>query len=239
MTGKSNAQATDFAQYDCDGQYHSLFEELDSGKIVVMEFVMDCQLCVDAGVALEALFTEFHQQYPGILRVYQFAYSPLLDCIDMKMFRDTNSFQSEVFEENSHLMAHYGGFGMPTIGVAAGSNHQDIYSSVGFIASDTAQLGTVLRNYMTTISVNELNPDKFISANYNSTLQELNVISNSNNETVLELFNSAGSKVMTTTMKNILGEETSISLNNFSPGLYFAHFNSSKRTSIIQFLISK
>jgi hypothetical protein len=157
-----NAQtAEDFAQYDCDGNYHELYQELDSGKIVVMEFIMNCQLCIDAGNLLEIVLSQFDQQHPGVIRFYQFSYSSLLGCSDMYLFRDTNNFHSIVFEENGHQLNHYGGFGMPTVGVAAGADHKDIYSHVGFFSGDTAQLGTALRNYFATISVSETEFEKY------------------------------------------------------------------------------
>lgn len=234
ISAKSLAQANDFAQYDCDGQYHHLFGELDSGKVVVMEFVMDCQLCVDAANDLEILLSQFQQQYPGVIRVYQFAYSTLMDCDDMKAFRDSGNFQSEVFEENNHLMAHYGGFGMPTIGVAAGPNHLDIFSSVGFMTSDTAQLGIALRNYFATISVSETEAEPFVSVYPNPAGDKLGVYSDSDEEVLFELFNTSGAKILYSFLIRDPYQQNLIDLSGIATGLYYAKFSSALKTAIVR-----
>lgn len=158
LTNSGQAQSTiiDFTQYDCNGQFHNLYSELDSGYVVVMEFIMTCSSCVLAGHALETIIADLETQYPGKIRFYQFAYSNAYDCSIMTGFKDTNSFQSTVFEENGHMLAAFGGFGMPTIGIVGGSNHGIIYSSVGFTIPDTALISSSLHNYFATISSNPL-----------------------------------------------------------------------------------
>lgn len=237
LTIKSNAQAVDFAQDDCDGQFHHLYSQLDSGKVVVMEFVMDCQLCVDGAVALDSLLSQFHQQYPGVIQVYFFAYSDLMDCNDMKAFRDSGNFQAAVFEENSHLMAHYGGFGMPTIGVAAGPAHLDIYSSVGFITADTAQLGTALRNYFATISVSEEEDHPLVYLFPSPVQNELSVITDFVGDTQFDLFNSSGSKVISRSLLMFSGQRNIIDLSEIPSGFYYARFASNNKSMVNKIVV--
>ena len=65
----SRAQTTiiDFNQYDCNGQYHNLYSELDSGYVIVMEFIMTCSSCVLAGHALETIIADLDAQYLKLL----------------------------------------------------------------------------------------------------------------------------------------------------------------------------
>jgi hypothetical protein len=218
LISKSQAQtAVDFTQDDCNGEMHNLYADLDSGKIVVLEFVMDCQLCIDAGTAIQHMLTDLDQQYPGVFKVYQFAYSTLMNCDSMTAFKDTNSFTSYIFGENSHLMAHYGGFGMPTIGVAAGLSHTDIFSQVGFMISDTTQLGSVIRNYISTISVPELSPSGGIEIFPQPAYDGVNIICDKRIE-LIRLVNISGICVLEIPVNDI---KAYINTFNISPGIYF------------------
>ena len=50
--GFSQNNATDFTALDCDGVSHHLFSELDSGKVIVIAWVMPCGPC--GSIALDA-----------------------------------------------------------------------------------------------------------------------------------------------------------------------------------------
>ena len=49
--------ALDFTLPDCDGVSHHLFDELDQGKVVILEFAMipSCQPCISAGGVLQQI----------------------------------------------------------------------------------------------------------------------------------------------------------------------------------------
>ena len=158
ITSASNAQTTamDFTKNDCNGISHHLFSELDSGNVVIMEFVMTCNSCIAAGHAIEAMMTDLEMQYPGKVRLYQIAYTNSYTCTTMDGFKNTNGFSSTVFDQGASLVAYYGGFGMPTVAIAAGANHDILLSNVGFGPSDTTQAGIAIRTFMTTLSSNEM-----------------------------------------------------------------------------------
>ncbi len=153
---KAQTTAMDFTKNDCDGVSHHLFSELDSGNVVIMEFIMTCSSCIAAGHAIETMMTDLEVQYPGKVRLYQIAYTNSYTCATMQGFKNTNNFSSTVFDQGASLVAYYGGFGMPTVAIAAGTNHDVLLSNVGFGASDTAQAGTAIRAFFTTLSASEL-----------------------------------------------------------------------------------
>jgi hypothetical protein len=158
ITSISKAQTTamDFTKYDCDGVSHHLFSELDSGNVIIMEFIMTCSSCIVAGHAIETMMSDLELQYPGKVRLYQIAYTNSYTCATMQGFKSTNGFSSTVFDQGASLVAYYGGFGMPTVAIAAGSNHDVIYTNVGFGPGDTTQAGIAIRTFLTTLSSNEL-----------------------------------------------------------------------------------
>src|SRR4051812_9902427 len=114
--------AMDFTQNDCDGNPHQLYAELDSGYVVVMEFIMTCNACVIGGQALEGMIADIHAQYPGKIKFYQFAYTNSYTCSMMQSFKSVNGFTSSTFDQGANMVAYYGGFGMPTVAIAAGVN---------------------------------------------------------------------------------------------------------------------
>jgi hypothetical protein len=153
--GKSQTTAQDFTQTDCEGMPHHLFSELDSGYCVIMEFVMTCNLCIEGGSAIADLINTLPAQYQSKILFYQFAYTNSYTCSTMIAFKHDNFFNSRVFDQGAHMVAYYGGFGMPTVAIAAGANHDVIYSNVGFMQPDTAYAGPAIRNFFETSGIEE------------------------------------------------------------------------------------
>lgn len=156
VISKAQTTAMDFTKVDCNGQSHQLFSELDSGQVVVMEFIMTCNSCIAAGHAIEAMVTDLQAEYPGRVKWYQIAYTNSYTCATMTGWKNTNGFNSAIFDQGASLVAYYGGFGMPTIAVAAGSGHDVLFTDVGFSVSDTTAIGIAARNFFATSAINEV-----------------------------------------------------------------------------------
>lgn len=147
----SSAQTTamDFNMSDCaTGQMHHLFAELDSGKAAIMEFFMtNCNPCVDAGNALEPMYQNLKQSGCKVL-YYQTGFNDTYHCNVINPWVTTNLFSSVPFDSGAAQVAYYGGFGMPTVVVAAGSTHRILYlANQGFPAGDTATIADSIRTF--------------------------------------------------------------------------------------------
>ncbi len=118
VISKAQTTAMDFTKVDCEGRSHHLFSELDSGQVVIMEFVMTCNSCIAAGHAIEAMVMDLQAEFPGRVKWYQIAYTNSYTCATMTGFKNTNGFNSAIFDQGAALVAYYGGFGMPTVAVA-------------------------------------------------------------------------------------------------------------------------
>ena len=46
IVSSAQTTATNFTANDCSGTPHTLFTELDAGKVVVIAFVMPCATCI-------------------------------------------------------------------------------------------------------------------------------------------------------------------------------------------------
>jgi thiol-disulfide isomerase/thioredoxin len=142
--------AMDFTMSDCLGNTHHLFQEMDSGRVIVLEFFMThCDPCVEAGDKLSGMFLDLVKSYPKKLSFYQFGFSDEYTCTDITNWvNDHNfSFTSVPFDSGDAQVKYYGGFGMPTVVVVGGTKHQVIFSSVGFANKDTNDVSLAIHNF--------------------------------------------------------------------------------------------
>ncbi|MGE0568426.1 MAG: T9SS type A sorting domain-containing protein [Bacteroidia bacterium] len=147
---KSQTTALDFTVMACDNTGpHHLFSDLDNGKVAIIEYFMtNCSPCISAGQTLEAMKSNLIAQFPGKIKSYAFGFTNSYSCSTILSWCSTNSITSIPVDSGAYQVAYYGGMGMPTIVIAAGSNHQILGSPyVGFFTSDTTQMATNIRNF--------------------------------------------------------------------------------------------
>lgn len=152
--------AVDFTKKDCAGTSHHLFSEANNDTIVFLEFVMTCSTCANVGHKIEATIARLQAEYPTkSFRFYQLAYTNSYSCGTMSNWQGANNFSCPAFDSGATLVAQYGGFGMPTVAIVGGANHNLCYNSLGYI--DTAAAGTAVRNLFKSNGVNELSASNF------------------------------------------------------------------------------
>ena len=143
----ANAQstATNWTAVDCTGTSHTLFDDLDSGKIVVLVWVMPCGAC-DAGskMAYNAV-QSFATSHPG--KVVYYLADDLGDagCPALSAFASGNgigpknvtifSNAGEVIDEDD-----FGGTGMPHVVVMGGTDHKIYFNERGTDTEDQAEI---------------------------------------------------------------------------------------------------
>jgi hypothetical protein len=204
---------------------------------------MTCSPCVEAGISLEAMITDLEQEFPGKIRFFQFGYSSSYTCSTMISFKDSNNFHSVPFSDGSHIFPYYGGFGMPTIAVDAGTNHDILFSDVGFLNTDTTQISIAIRNFFAHLSVNNISKTGINILSYpnpatNFLTLQMNLIRNSNVH--IQVFDLNGKFV-----KDILNEnlqsgisEKNIDISSLDNGLYMMKINADGRSEYQKLSIS-
>ncbi len=125
--------ATDFTANDCAGKSHNLFAELNSGKIIVLVWVMPCGTCISDAKAGYDAAQSFATSNPGRV-VYWLAddygnYS----CANLTSWASQNGIvpaNITVFGNAGNLIdeANYGGSAMPHVVVLGGWNHKIHYN---------------------------------------------------------------------------------------------------------------
>ena len=140
MLGSVHAQtvAQNWTKSDCDGNSHTLFTELDSGCIVIMDFAMThCIPCKIATIALTQLDSKYSASHPEKLRHYAMGYINSYTCDDMAQWKLDGNFTIPTMIKCAADVQNYGGMGMPTIVIVGGKDHKILYKRQGFVSKDT------------------------------------------------------------------------------------------------------
>lgn len=130
--------AMDWTKNDCNSNTpHHLYAELDSGFVIVQEYVMmNCTPCITGGNGLKNLVAPFNTSHPGKVRIYQTVYENTTTCNTMNTWAANNNFTaSTLFRQGSAEVNYYGGMGMPTIVVMGGADHSVFYVHQGYSPS--------------------------------------------------------------------------------------------------------
>lgn len=247
LISKAQMTAMDFTMVDCNASAtHNLYSDLNSGKVVIIEFFMtSCSSCIIAGQTLESMKTKLLAQYPGKIKAYAFGFNNTYSCTTVNNWLTTNSITSVPSDSGATQVAYYGGMGMPTIVIAAGTNHKLLGSPyIGFTNSDTTGMATNIRNFLNgPTGINE----------FNSNISELNIFPNPTSNEVKITFNLSEAsntiiEIMDVTgrvVKTFLNEKMStgnftktFNVSNLNNGNYFITINtngfiSRKKISII------
>jgi hypothetical protein len=152
LTIQAQSTAMDWTRNDCDSSIsHHLFDELDSGYVVQIDFDMipNCVTCNASVQQLRPMLAGKHAQYPGRLRYYCVGYLNSYTCNQLRSWKNAQNVDGLVFAGGASEVAYYGGMGMPTIVVLGGGTaHKVYYTEIGFQTSDTARIAQAIDSAM-------------------------------------------------------------------------------------------
>lgn len=229
---KAQTTAMDFTQNDCNGNPHHLFQDLDEGNVVIIEYFMNnCGSCIVAGKKLEALKTDLLAEFPNKIKSYAFGYTNSYSCTTISNWVTSNGFTSIPMNNGANQVAYYGGMGMPTIVVLGGTNHAILGSPyLDFQTSDTTIMGADIRSFFSQLSVKE-----------NSKNSKIKLYPNPTNETITLNFTDLENKIKEISImdvsgrivyiqKTIKGSELSINTALFEKGNYIVNIQTDSET---------
>jgi len=129
---------------DCNGNNHDLFADLDAGKAVLLHFFMDnCNSCIPPAQKTQAMANKIMSFHPGMITGYALPYTNSTTCTSTASWVSSNGLSLYMpYDSGATQVAHYGGFGMPTLVLLGGLNHRVMFSTQSFSASDT----TIMRD---------------------------------------------------------------------------------------------
>src|SRR6185436_8668613 len=108
--------AVDFTANDCDGNSHNLFSELNSGKVIVLCWVMPCGACTGPSLTTLNVVNSYSATNPNTVFMYIVDDYANTSCTSLDSWRNHEGLGSaKSFSNASINMADYGAAGMPKV----------------------------------------------------------------------------------------------------------------------------
>ena len=233
ITSSVSAQSTaqDWTKTDCDGNSHNLFTDLDAGKVVVMEFAMQCNSCATAANALENIKMAYNNSNTGKVDFYLMDYVGNT-CSSINSWITSYGYTMTGIDNCSTEKNYYStGMPMPMIVVVGNNIHKVYYKKTSFSNSDTTNIRNAIdlaiagvtgieekQNGRNTIAIYPNSSDRDALIQY--ALKEAMHVQ-------IEIYNILGEKVQIVASEKQNAGKHEIKLNTsvLSNGIYFLKVN--------------
>lgn len=237
--------ATNFTALDCNGNTHSLFDELDAGKVIVLTWVMPCSACSYFGFPAYNAAESFSLSNPDQVLFYLIDDYANSTCQSITDWGTLNNMQNHTaFSSADISMSDYGTNGMPKVVVVAGSNHAVLYNK-----NDTnieyEDVVTAISNGLNSVAIDEQQQKQLnISAypNPNTGTLAVSFFLNNNGESKLEIFSVLGEKIQELDLNNCRqGENNEIllDLSMYINGTYILKLSSESNIQSLTINLNK
>lgn len=237
----SQTTATDFTVSDCNGDSHTLFTELDSGKVVVMVWVMPCGSCVSAALTAYNVAQSYESTNPGKVLFYLIDDYGNTSCSSVSSWGTSNIGENitATFSSSEIDMTDYGSTGMPKVVVVGGPSHTVYYNKNNSVNSTDLQ-EAINSGLSETSKIKENTSINTIFHVYpNPTTDKLSLSYSLKNELEMniELYNLLGEKIdLIVSEKQVVGNyQFEISTTDLDNGIYFIKVD----TQILKFQVVK
>ena len=233
--------AVNFTVNDCNGNSTDLFSLLDSGKIVVMTWVMPCGACI--GVALDAYTTckSYATSNPGKIVFYLIDDYGNTSCNTLTDWASTNEVGADACFSNTAIsMSDYGSTSMQKTVVLGGSSHSVYYTVNGSI--NTTSMEDAINTALSTSSIHEKNMGDFkLNVFPNPATGELSISYSllKSDKVKIEVVNMLGEKITNVENQNeTIGQhQLYFDLTGLKAGIYFLQINTRSTTQQVKFIV--
>lgn len=222
--GFAQTQATQFKTADCKSVSHDLFAELDSGYVVILDFVMPCGTCIAPSLSAYNVAKSYASSNPGKIKFYLCDDYGNSTCSTISSWGTTNGITSPdaTFSSTSVVESAYGSGGMPKIVLLSGKTHQVYYTSNGSAFNATTFKSQVDFSIVASTSGVKQNVINLpvISIYPNPASHELNITSTTDlSSAKTEVMNSLGEIISLQPIIN--GKNVHFNCSGLTDGIYF------------------
>jgi len=232
--------ATNFSCNDCSGKYYDLFTHLDSGKVVVICWVMPCATCVLPTKTTYNVVQSYKTSHPGKVKMIicdDFANS---SCNTIESWVNANVFTNTLrFSDAKINMSHYGNFGMPKVVVLAGTGKK-VYFNQNDIINATKLQDAINLAGSETSSVSELNAGSKISIYPNPVSGSELTISLPETEILkISIYNISGqlTEEINNHSSTFANQLIRINTENYIAGIYYCRISAKDEEHSIKFIV--
>ena len=238
--------ATNFNCNDCSGNNHDLFTELNSGKVVVIAFVMPCSSCIGPSLSAYNESQNYSASNPGQVLFYCADDFANTNCTTLTNWCNANSLGNAVKFSNAAVVeTPYGAGGMPKIIVIGGTSHTIFYNQNGVL--DVAAFNTAINNALAAaaVGVKEYSVDNFkLSLFPNPVTDKKPLIAyqlKTSEEVSINIYNTIGELVKSEPKEKLTAgnHQQPVNLSALASGTYFIKLKAGDKTDFIKFIISE
>ena len=231
--------ATDFTTNDCNGISHSLFDELDNGKVIVIAWVMPCNPCATfAGYASDAV-QSFATSHPGIVKYYLADDYGDNTCSYLTGWAGQYNITTDaVFSDALLDMADYGSPGMPKVVVLGKNTHTIYYNENNGNPSFVGVKDAITLALAPFVGIDEEEGNKLnLTAYPNPTTGKINVEYTSITPVQFNIINMLGENVFSQKTNNT--KNTTIDVSILNKGLYLLQMTTESKTTSLKFTVNR
>jgi hypothetical protein len=243
--GVYSQTATDFTANDCNGNSHNLFSELNSGKVIVLCWVMPCGACTGASLTTNNVVQSYQSSNPNTVFFYLCDDYANSICSSVNNWANgagiPQSATSLRFSNASINMANYGSTGMPKIVVIGGASHTVFYNTNNTVNATSLQ--NAINAALSTTGIADPNSDAYVlsaSPNPSSNTTELKFNLTESSNVKIELFNLEGQLVENIYSGKLLQGENKVQVDvsKFLSGMYLLKLSKGTKSEFINIIVS-
>jgi hypothetical protein len=236
--------ATNFTSNDCASASHTLFTELNAGKVIVITWPMPCGTCIGPASTAATAVQGFASSYPGRVKFYLVDDAGNTGCSTLNSWASTNGITADASFANTGnviKMTDYGTSGMPKTVVLGGASHTVYYNVNGTVSASAIQaaINSGL-NASTGIEENEsiTSFNVFPNPAANSTFISYSLEASS--DVQIDIYNLVGTKVKTVMQeKQAAGEyKTDVDCTELNNGFYFVKISAGKLEKTVRLSVA-
>ncbi len=235
--------ATNFTCNDCTGASHTLFDELNAGKVVVLCWVMPCASCIGPSKTTYNVVQSFELSHPDRVKMYVCDDYANTTCSSLNSWCIQNGLtKTTKFSNTAINMNDYGSTGMPKIVVVGNYTHQVYYNANNSVNATLLSnaISAALEDF--TVDLNSPTPANEINVFPNPVNDRLSVSFTSANagQCRVTLYNNSAVQVSTPKTFDLQQGNNILSLDTkeLKNGIYFALLQTEAGTMKTKFVVS-
>lgn len=235
LNGHSFAQfnAMDFQMPDCNGNDVHLFSDLDAGQAVVLFFYMpSCSTCIPPAANIQAMAEKINSTCPGMVKGYVYSYQNSTSCTYTASWVTSNNleFYVPMGVNGAEQVANYGGFGMPTVVLLGGTNHDVLWLTDNFVTADTTTMRDLILGMACVAGLedNQIQLDNLeIFPNPANDIISINFSTENNTLVSIEVIDIVGKLIIQEPSETVVNGkvEKTINVNDLPKGNYLIKIN--------------
>lgn len=246
ITSGFSQTAGDFNANDCSSINHDLFSELNSGKVIVIAWVMPCSNCINGALTGYTSVQNYTTSNPGQVKFYLADDVANTTCATLQSWANTNGMTNcdAIFSNAAVNMSPYGAAGMPKLIVVGGPNHAVYYNMNGSGSINSSGVQNAINTALSDVAAGVKENAGFISEAHvypnpsNTSVNiSLNIIELS--KVKIQIQNQFGQKVVEVFNGDFLQGENNLDVNTttLSNGTYFIHCSVGASTKVLKLII--